>query len=436
MREKNPFLVFDALRNILGVFGKEIYLDFLELKGTFKNSVIVTSSDRQIKIPNLNGFDVDTAIFPWHVTSKEVFEKEKLYNPYSSLTTSRPTDRINNFFPYITEVDTKNIKCLGFDNPFVQILNNPNEAAFDNMEVCCFNEVFKAEWENLKKRIVKHSDEGSATQLIKKINDFWNVLSDIDKIESPNSTCFDVSMAGSPFAISKEINGSIVRGVQTRSYDVFAKIVHHLQADVKLVKFLCEQCALYGFDKLINDRRFSEYVEYWRNEPGPGVPVRYSIDKTNEMRENYIVFSEELYRVFNNMYRGKKLKENLLEAAKNYYKDVVEIEKKSGAEKEPVLADRKQGTKAITINSIPIEQVDVKCLDDSKKYRRVSFRSAYDKLKDPRIKGKDPTKTILKRINTGAIYGTNVMRIKLTDSKLDNKYCAMNKKFYQSLFSS
>ncbi len=161
MREqaKDAYLIFDALRNIFGVFGKKTYLDFLELKGPFKNSVVILAdpeTDSLIKIPGLDGFDVDCAVFPREAVSKNELEKANCFWAYRSERTYRPIDRINNLFPYVTEVDTRNIKCLDFENPFVQILKDPDENAFDNMETCCFNEVFRAEWNNLKERTLKH----------------------------------------------------------------------------------------------------------------------------------------------------------------------------------------------------------------------------------------------------------------------------------------
>jgi hypothetical protein len=148
-----------------------------------------------------------------------------------------------------------------------------------------------------------------------RINNFWEVLSEIRLIDSPHFTNIEPGRGNEPIAQFVNFNGSLVKAVVTKSHDVFARIVHFLQGDPILMIFMSDNCKSFGLDKIINDPRFSEYLEYWHNEPKPGVLVRYSMDKLKIMMDNYMAFSEDLFKVFKTLYLNTSIKSNLIEIA-------------------------------------------------------------------------------------------------------------------------
>lgn len=153
--------------------------------------------------------------------------------------------------------------------------------------------------------------------MTERIYKFWEVLSDIKNIDSPNYTNIEPERGNEQTARHvKLFNGQLVKAVVTNSHDVFVRIVNHLQGDPILMKFMIEHCKSFGVDKIINDSRFIDYVDYWYNEPRPGVPLRYSMDKLDEMMAKYSAFNDDVYKAFKHLYHNDKIKEYLLVEAK------------------------------------------------------------------------------------------------------------------------
>jgi hypothetical protein len=99
--------------------------------------------------PSQDNEDIVGAI----ILPKECISDTKLMILHESSFGKRPRDKLNELFDYREDVPTKQIGCLGFKNPFAQILTGEAyESDFNNALECLHNEEFNLKWRLLKKR--------------------------------------------------------------------------------------------------------------------------------------------------------------------------------------------------------------------------------------------------------------------------------------------